>query len=140
MCSSQTFSFCLRGICSIWNLIWKFQMSFSDKHKIKKHMETKLKVTSSRSSCSQMFFKISVLKNFANFIGKHLCGSFFSINFWKQILCLTLPPTRYSPFPLKSTCVFFFFLRFLFIWADIFFIYISKEILYLSKHSWVISW
>ena len=27
----------------------------------------------------QMFFKISVLKNFANFTGKHLCLSFFLI-------------------------------------------------------------
>ena len=26
-----------------------------------------------RGSCSQMFFKISVLKNFTNFTGKHLC-------------------------------------------------------------------
>ena len=28
-----------------------------------------------RSSCSQMFFKIGVLKNFANFTGKHRCWS-----------------------------------------------------------------
>ena len=26
---------------------------------------------------SQMFFKLGVLKNFANFIGKHLCWSLF---------------------------------------------------------------
>ena len=32
-----------------------------------------------RSSHSQMFFKIDVLKNFANFTGKHLCWSLFSI-------------------------------------------------------------
>ena len=30
-----------------------------------------------RSSRSQMFFKIGVLKNFANFTGKHLCWSLF---------------------------------------------------------------
>ena len=30
-------------------------------------------------SCSQMFFKIVVFKNFANFTGKHLCWSLFSI-------------------------------------------------------------
>ena len=30
-----------------------------------------------RSSCLQMFFKIGVLKSFANFTGKHLCWSFF---------------------------------------------------------------
>ena len=29
------------------------------------------------SSCSQLFFKIDVLKNFENFTGKHLCWSFF---------------------------------------------------------------
>ena len=33
------------------------------------------------SSCPQMFFKIGVLKNFANFTGKHLCWSLFLIKF-----------------------------------------------------------
>ena len=32
-----------------------------------------------RSSLSQMFFKICVLKNFLNFAGKHQCWSFFLI-------------------------------------------------------------
>ena len=32
-----------------------------------------------RSSRSQMFFKIGVLKNFAMFTGKHLCWSLFLI-------------------------------------------------------------
>ena len=32
-----------------------------------------------RSSCSQIFFKISVLKNFANFTGEHVCWSLFLI-------------------------------------------------------------
>ena len=32
-----------------------------------------------RSSRSQMFFKIGVLKNFANLTGKHLCWSIYSI-------------------------------------------------------------
>ena len=31
----------------------------------------------SRSSRLQMFFKIDVLKSFANFTGKHLCWSLF---------------------------------------------------------------
>ena len=31
------------------------------------------------SSRPQMFFKIEVLKNFANFTGKHLCWSLFLI-------------------------------------------------------------
>ena len=32
-----------------------------------------------RSSRSQMFFKIDVLKNFANFTGKHLCWSLLKV-------------------------------------------------------------
>ena len=35
--------------------------------------------TNNRSSRSQMFFKIGVPKNFANFTGKHLPWSFFLI-------------------------------------------------------------
>ena len=34
-----------------------------------------------RSSCPQLFFKIGVLKNFSNFIGRRLCWSFFLIKF-----------------------------------------------------------
>ena len=34
-----------------------------------------------RSSLSQMFFKIAVLKNFANFTGRQLCWSLFLITF-----------------------------------------------------------
>ena len=33
--------------------------------------------TGFRNSCSQLFFKIGVLKNFANSAGKQLCWSFF---------------------------------------------------------------
>ena len=33
-----------------------------------------------RSSRSQMFFKMGILENFANFTGKHLWQSFFLIN------------------------------------------------------------
>ena len=39
-----------------------------------------------RSSYSQMFFKIDVLTNFANFTGKHLCWNHFLIKlqrYWK---------------------------------------------------------
>ena len=42
-----------------------------------------------RSSRSQMFFKISVLKNFATFTGKHLCWPSFSR---QQILFFQLNP------------------------------------------------
>ena len=34
-----------------------------------------------RTSRSQIFFKIGVLKNFANVTQKHLCWIFFSIKF-----------------------------------------------------------
>ena len=36
-----------------------------------------------RSSRSQIFFKIGVLKNFANFTGKHRCWSLFLMKFKK---------------------------------------------------------
>ena len=36
-----------------------------------------------RSSGPQMFFKLGVLKNFANFTGKHLCWSLFLIKLQK---------------------------------------------------------
>ena len=38
-----------------------------------------LKKTMFKSSLSQMFFKIGVLKNFAIFTGKHLCWNLFLI-------------------------------------------------------------
>ena len=49
---------------------WTFQQFF---HKYWQ------KITKMRRSRSQMFFKIVVLKNFANFTGKHLCWSLFLI-------------------------------------------------------------
>ena len=39
-----------------------------------------------RSSLSQMFFKIGILKNFATFTGKHLCWSLKACNFIKNRL------------------------------------------------------
>ena len=39
-----------------------------------------------RSSRLQMFFKIGVLENFANFIGKHLCWSLFLIQVFRRYL------------------------------------------------------
>ena len=45
-----------------------------------------------RSSCSEMFLKIGVLKNFANLKGKHLCWSLFLIML--QVLCLRLFQTE----------------------------------------------
>ena len=44
------------------------------------------------SSHSQMFFKIVVLKNFANFIGKHLCWSL--VFFYQGFLSRTLTTHR----------------------------------------------
>ena len=43
-----------------------------------------------------MFFKIVVLKNFTDFLGKHLCWSFFLINFIKNRL-------QHRCFPMKFT-------------------------------------
>ena len=43
-----------------------------------------------RSSRSQMFLKIDVLKNFANFTGKHPCWSLFLIKlqaFFNEVSC-----------------------------------------------------
>ena len=47
----------------------------------------------SRSSRLQMFFKIGVLKSFANFTGKHLCLSFFLKNLHAEGLQLYLKKT-----------------------------------------------
>ena len=38
---------------------------------------------STRSSCSQMFLNVDVLKNFVIFTGKHLCWSIFPVNIAK---------------------------------------------------------
>ena len=42
--------------------------------------------TTMRSSCLQMFYKISVLKNFANFTGKYLFRKFLRTSFLKEHL------------------------------------------------------
>ena len=41
----------------------------------------------SRSSCSQVFFKIDVLESFEIFTGKHLCWSLFLIKLHAQKGC-----------------------------------------------------
>ena len=46
---------------------------------IPRRKSSKWQFTISRSYCSQMFFKIHVLKNFAVFTEKHLCWSLFLI-------------------------------------------------------------
>ena len=57
-----------------------------------------------RSSCSQMFFKIGVLKNFANFTGRHLYWSPFLIklqtfcNFIKKRLQQRCLPVKFVKF------------------------------------------
>ena len=59
-----------------------------------------LKTLLCRSSCLQMFFKIRVLKNFANFTGKHLCWSLFLKKFLTLFLTL-LKTLQYRCFPVK---------------------------------------
>ena len=60
-----------------------------------------------RNSHSQMFFKVGVLKNFANFTGKHLCWSLFLIslqdfrpacNFIKKRLLHRCFPVKFGKF------------------------------------------
>ena len=56
-----------------------------------------------RSSRSQIFFKMFALKNFSNFMGKHLCGSLFSIKLQAR------PGTLLKRD--SNTCVFLWYLR-----------------------------
>ena len=57
-----------------------------------------------KSSHSQMFYKIDVLKNFVKFTGKNLCRSFFLINlhvshlFWSLFLILIVFPVNFAKF------------------------------------------
>ena len=81
--SSLSFSLNIYGICSVFLL----QMSTSRRNRL------------------QMFFKISVLKSFANFTGKHLCWSLFLIKLqaldphvterWLQHRCF---PVKFAKF------------------------------------------
>ena len=54
-----------------------------------------------RSSHSQMFFKIGVLKNVANFTGKHQCWSFFLIKLFQRLQHRCFP-VKFATF-LKNT-------------------------------------
>ena len=49
-----------------------------------------------KSSLSQMFSKIGILKNLANFIGKHQCWSIFLMKFqaWRPATLIKETPTR----------------------------------------------
>ena len=54
------------------------------------------RATLTRNNRSQMFFKVSVLNNFATFIGKHLCWSLFKVKLqapWLETL-LKRDPTQ----------------------------------------------
>ena len=57
----------------------------------------------SRSSHLQMFFKIVILKSFANFTGKHLCWSLFFKNVQAQGLQLYLKRLQHRCFPVRFT-------------------------------------
>ena len=62
------------------------------------------------SSCSQMFFKIGLFKNFANFTGKHLCWSLFLIKlqaFRSSNLFYRTPPVAASKMFFSSVDMFF---------------------------------
>ena len=53
-----------------------------------------------RSSCSQIFFKIYVLKTLANFIGKHLCWSLLLLKL-QTLRTATLLKGASRRFPVK---------------------------------------
>ena len=53
------------------------------------------------SSRAQMFFKIGVLKRFANFTGKHLCWSLFLKNLQAEGLQLHKKRLQHRCFPVK---------------------------------------
>ena len=73
-------------------------------------MNTSNTLIEDRSSRSQMFFKIDVLKNFENFTGKHQCWSFFLIKLQAFSLKKRLKETTTRVFfreiceILKNTC------------------------------------
>ena len=60
---------------------------------IAKFLRTDFLQNISRSSRLQMFFKIGVLKSFANFAGKHLCWNHFLKNLQAEDLQLYLKKT-----------------------------------------------
>ena len=74
----------------------------------------------SRSSRSQMFFKISVLKNFENFTGNHICWSLFLIKLQSSkhlrwlLLCVNITETNFQRiiFPKRITQAQFLFCSF----------------------------
>ena len=55
-----------------------------------------IKITNYRSSRSQMFLKIGVLKNFANFTEKHPCRSLRACNFIKKRLQHICFPVKFA--------------------------------------------
>ena len=66
-----------------------------------------------RSSCSQIFFKIVVLKNFANFTGKHLVWSLFFLKKMYNVIKERIQHRRYfvksakflrTPFLQNTSC------------------------------------
>ena len=72
--------------------------------KSKGNFPSNLQINSSfRSSPSQMFLKIGVLKNFGNFTAKHLCWSLFLILFFSGLTPATLLKKRlqHRCFPVK---------------------------------------
>ena len=69
---------------------------------IAKFLRTALLQNTTRSSRFQMFFKVSVLKSFANFTGKHLCWGLFLKNLQAEGLQLFIEKSlQHKCFPLK---------------------------------------
>ena len=75
--------------------IWARSISYQ-----KRAVLVKFKQVSEAGSSLQMFFKIAVLKNFANSTGKHLCWRYFLIKLqsWKDSIKKRL---QHRSFPVK---------------------------------------
>ena len=71
-----------------------------------------------------MFFKVGVLKNFANFTGKHLYWSLILINFIKKRLQHRVFPVEFAKF-LRTPL----FYRVALVASSIFLIFFSKIVL-----------
>ena len=60
-------------------LTWNVFIAYRTPAKLRFLYNVNVRLNHFRSSLSQMFFKIGILKYFTNFTGKHLCWSLFLI-------------------------------------------------------------
>ena len=89
------FHSCINYQEHLFHITFYHQLLSSDEYEESFFMNT------SRSSRLQMFFKIGVLKSFANFTGKHLCWSLFLKNLKTEGLLLHEKRLQHWCFPVK---------------------------------------